>query len=124
MQSFVESTATKVGHEIVPSENHWYQCSRPRGSQAHCFNRQEQTILALFRSGHLKSMKFSEGMPVVQNVDKITENFEVDWHVSSRSITQKLKLGHKMLFHVLIMEVEIGGVTIYRLFGEFRRAHS
>ncbi|GFV71320.1 uncharacterized protein TNCV_1476251 [Trichonephila clavipes] len=27
-------------------------------------------------------------------------------------------------FHVLIVKVEIGGVAIYRLFGEFRRANS
>ncbi|GFX31071.1 histone-lysine N-methyltransferase SETMAR [Trichonephila clavipes] len=33
--------------------------------------------------------------PVVKNVDKITEITEVDRHVSSRSITQKLKFDHK-----------------------------
>ncbi|GFV19416.1 uncharacterized protein TNCV_3663491 [Trichonephila clavipes] len=42
-------------------EHHWYQCSHPEGSLDHGFNRQEQTILTRFRSGHLKSMKFSEG---------------------------------------------------------------
>ncbi|GFW28847.1 histone-lysine N-methyltransferase SETMAR [Trichonephila clavipes] len=35
------------------------------------------------------------GWPVVENVDKITEIIEVDRHVSSRSITQKLKFDHK-----------------------------
>ncbi|GFV63598.1 uncharacterized protein TNCV_625931 [Trichonephila clavipes] len=41
-------------------ERHWYQCSRPGGSLAHDFTRQDQTLLARFRSGHIKSMKFSE----------------------------------------------------------------
>ncbi|GFU45243.1 uncharacterized protein TNCV_4236481 [Trichonephila clavipes] len=44
-----------------PPEHHWYQCSRPGGYLAHGFNRQEQTIQARFRSGHLKSVKFSKG---------------------------------------------------------------
>ncbi|GFY29692.1 histone-lysine N-methyltransferase SETMAR [Trichonephila clavipes] len=35
------------------------------------------------------------GRPVVENVDKITEVIEVDRHVSSRSIAQKLKIDHK-----------------------------
>ncbi|GFW62601.1 histone-lysine N-methyltransferase SETMAR [Trichonephila clavipes] len=35
------------------------------------------------------------GRPVVENVDKITEIIEVDRHVSSRSITQELKINHK-----------------------------
>ncbi|GFX80700.1 uncharacterized protein TNCV_758071 [Trichonephila clavipes] len=38
-----------------------YQCSRPGGSLAHDFTRQGQTLLVRFRSGHIKSMKFSEG---------------------------------------------------------------
>ncbi|GFY17521.1 RNase H domain-containing protein [Trichonephila clavipes] len=42
-------------------EHHWYQCSRPGGSLAHGFTRQHQTLLVCFRSGHIKSMKFSEG---------------------------------------------------------------
>ncbi|GFW57590.1 uncharacterized protein TNCV_2925091 [Trichonephila clavipes] len=42
-------------------EHHWYQRSRPRGSLALSFNRQEQTLLARFRSNHVKTMKFSEG---------------------------------------------------------------
>ncbi|GFW93870.1 RNase H domain-containing protein [Trichonephila clavipes] len=44
-----------------PPEHHWYQGSRPGGSLAHGFTRQNQTLLARFRSGHIKSMKFSEG---------------------------------------------------------------
>ncbi|GFU08336.1 histone-lysine N-methyltransferase SETMAR [Trichonephila clavipes] len=35
------------------------------------------------------------GRPVIENVDKITEKIEVDRHVSSRSITQELKIDHK-----------------------------
>ncbi|GFW25253.1 RNase H domain-containing protein [Trichonephila clavipes] len=46
---------------IIPPEHHWYECSRPRGSMAHSFTRQIQTLLARFRSAHLKTMKFSEG---------------------------------------------------------------
>ncbi|GFV78374.1 histonelysine Nmethyltransferase SETMARlike [Trichonephila clavipes] len=33
--------------------------------------------------------------PVIKNVDKITEIIEFDRHVSSRSITQELKIDHK-----------------------------
>ncbi|GFW94416.1 uncharacterized protein TNCV_2701371 [Trichonephila clavipes] len=46
---------------IVPPQHHWYQCSRPGGSLAHGFKRQDQTLLARFRGGYLKTMKFSEG---------------------------------------------------------------
>ncbi|GFS69872.1 uncharacterized protein TNCV_3101761 [Trichonephila clavipes] len=46
---------------LPPPEHHWYQCSRPGGSLAHGFTRQDQTLLARFQSGHIKSMKFSEG---------------------------------------------------------------
>ncbi|GFS68459.1 histone-lysine N-methyltransferase SETMAR [Trichonephila clavipes] len=41
------------------------------------------------------------GKHVVENVDKITEIIEVDWHVSSRSITQKLKINHKTVLNHL-----------------------
>ncbi|GFX97099.1 transposase [Trichonephila clavipes] len=33
-------------------------------------------------------------MPVVENVNKVTEIFEVDQHVSSRSIARELKIDH------------------------------
>ncbi|GFU41513.1 DUF4817 domain-containing protein [Trichonephila clavipes] len=46
---------------IPPSEHHRYQCSHPGGSLVHGFTRQDQTLLARFRSGYLKTMKFSEG---------------------------------------------------------------
>ncbi|GFV96184.1 uncharacterized protein TNCV_1871441 [Trichonephila clavipes] len=46
---------------LPPPEHQWYQCSRPGGSLAHGFTIQDQTLLARFRSGHIKSMKFSEG---------------------------------------------------------------
>ncbi|GFX81788.1 histone-lysine N-methyltransferase SETMAR [Trichonephila clavipes] len=39
------------------------------------------------------------GRPVVENVDKITEIIEVNWHVSSRSIAQKLKIDHKTVLN-------------------------
>ncbi|GFV71638.1 uncharacterized protein TNCV_3534291 [Trichonephila clavipes] len=42
-------------------EQHWYQCSRLGCSLAHGFTRQDQTLLARFRSGHIETMKFSEG---------------------------------------------------------------
>ncbi|GFW02476.1 uncharacterized protein TNCV_2454921 [Trichonephila clavipes] len=32
-----------------PPEHHWYQCSRPGGSLAHGFTRQDKTLLARFR---------------------------------------------------------------------------
>ncbi|GFX50407.1 histone-lysine N-methyltransferase SETMAR [Trichonephila clavipes] len=35
--------------------------------------------------------------PIVENVDKITEIIEVDWHVSCRSIAQELKIDHKTI---------------------------
>ncbi|GFX03086.1 retrovirus-related Pol polyprotein from transposon 297 [Trichonephila clavipes] len=44
-----------------PPEHHWYLCSRPGGSRAHGLTRQDPALLARFRSGHIKSMKFSEG---------------------------------------------------------------
>ncbi|GFV63613.1 uncharacterized protein TNCV_626081 [Trichonephila clavipes] len=46
---------------LPPPEHHRYQCYRPGGSLAHGFIRQDQTLLAHFRSGHIKTMKFSEG---------------------------------------------------------------
>ncbi|GFV34182.1 histone-lysine N-methyltransferase SETMAR [Trichonephila clavipes] len=39
-----------------------------------------------------------KGRPVVENVAKITETIEVDWHVSSRSIVQELKIDDKKGF--------------------------
>ncbi|GFU47555.1 uncharacterized protein TNCV_2442851 [Trichonephila clavipes] len=46
---------------LFPPEPHWYQCSRPGGSLAHGFTRQDQTLLARFLSSLIKTMKFSEG---------------------------------------------------------------
>ncbi|GFW82314.1 histone-lysine N-methyltransferase SETMAR [Trichonephila clavipes] len=37
------------------------------------------------------------GRPVVENVDKITEIIDADRHVSSRSITQELRIDHKIV---------------------------
>ncbi|GFY24387.1 histone-lysine N-methyltransferase SETMAR [Trichonephila clavipes] len=41
------------------------------------------------------------GRPVVESVDKITEIIEVDLHVSSRSITQELKIDYKTVLNHL-----------------------
>ncbi|GFY32908.1 RNase H domain-containing protein [Trichonephila clavipes] len=46
---------------ITPLEHDWCPCSHSGGSVAHGFTRQDETILARFRSGHLKTMKFFEG---------------------------------------------------------------
>ncbi|GFT06507.1 uncharacterized protein TNCV_3356321 [Trichonephila clavipes] len=46
---------------LSPQEHHWYQCYRSGGSPAQDLSRQDQTLLAHFRSGHIKTMKFSEG---------------------------------------------------------------
>ncbi|GFX00558.1 hypothetical protein TNCV_2235651 [Trichonephila clavipes] len=35
------------------------------------------------------------GMPVVENVEKITEKIDVDQHVSSPNIAQELKIDHE-----------------------------
>ncbi|GFY10060.1 histone-lysine N-methyltransferase SETMAR [Trichonephila clavipes] len=40
------------------------------------------------------------GRPVVENVNKITEIIEVDWHVSS-SVAQELKINHKIVLNHL-----------------------
>ncbi|GFV82330.1 uncharacterized protein TNCV_3443201 [Trichonephila clavipes] len=48
-------------YALMPVEHHLYQCSRPGGSLAQGFSKQDQTLLARFRSGQIKSMKFSEG---------------------------------------------------------------
>ncbi|GFW31992.1 histone-lysine N-methyltransferase SETMAR [Trichonephila clavipes] len=55
-----------------------------------------------FRSGifYVKDAPHT-GRPVVQNVDKITEIIEVDWHVRSPNIAQELKIGHKTLLRHL-----------------------
>ncbi|GFU77465.1 histone-lysine N-methyltransferase SETMAR [Trichonephila clavipes] len=42
------------------------------------------------------------GRPVIENFGKITEIIEVDWHVSSRSIAQKLKIDHKTVLNHLL----------------------
>lgn len=52
---------------IVPPVHHWYQYPRPGGSLAQGFNRQEQTTLARFRSGHLQTLKFIEGSRSFEN---------------------------------------------------------
>ncbi|GFQ71615.1 histone-lysine N-methyltransferase SETMAR [Trichonephila clavata] len=47
--------------------------------------------------------RFHSGMPVVENVLKITEMIEIDRHISSRSTCQELKINHKtILSHLYI----------------------
>ncbi|GFW75383.1 transposable element Tc3 transposase [Trichonephila clavipes] len=70
-QIFLECIPSHIdlkGNEIVDTlakdgayEHHWYQCSLPGGSLAHSLTRQNQILLARFRSGHIKSMQFSNG---------------------------------------------------------------
>ncbi|GFW51321.1 histone-lysine N-methyltransferase SETMAR [Trichonephila clavipes] len=45
--------------------------------------------------------QFRSGMTVVENVHKVTEMIEVDRHVSSRSITQEIKIDHKTVLNLL-----------------------
>ncbi|GFU64787.1 histonelysine Nmethyltransferase SETMARlike [Trichonephila clavipes] len=50
-------------------------------------------------------MHLAQAGSIVENVDKITEIIEVDRHVSSRSITQGLKIDHKaVLSHLRKVE--------------------
>ncbi|CAL1262169.1 unnamed protein product [Larinioides sclopetarius] len=44
---------------IVPPVHHWYQGNRPGGCLALKCSRQGQTAISRFRSGHLKSMMYS-----------------------------------------------------------------
>ena len=41
------------------------------------------------------------GTPAVVNVDKIMENIEIDRHVSSRNIAQKLNINHQTVLNHL-----------------------
>ncbi|GFV43735.1 histone-lysine N-methyltransferase SETMAR [Trichonephila clavipes] len=57
------------------------------------------------------------GRSIVENVDKITEIIEVEPHVSSRSIAQELKIGHKtVLSHLRKVgfkkKLEFGAIPI------------
>ncbi|GFU43341.1 histone-lysine N-methyltransferase SETMAR [Trichonephila clavipes] len=49
----------------------------------------------------VKGLPLPVGMPVVNNVNKITEMIELDWHVSNRSIAQELKINHKTVLNHL-----------------------
>lgn len=48
-----------------------------------------------FRSGIFDVEDAPRTRPVVENVAKISEIVEVEWDVSSRSISQELKIYHK-----------------------------
>ncbi|GFU48986.1 histone-lysine N-methyltransferase SETMAR [Nephila pilipes] len=55
-----------------------------------------------FRSGIFDVIDAScTGRPVTENVDKITEIFEVNRHVISLSIIQELKIDHKIVLNHL-----------------------
>ncbi|GFX95360.1 histone-lysine N-methyltransferase SETMAR [Trichonephila clavipes] len=41
------------------------------------------------------------GRSVVENIDTITEIIKVDWHVSSRSIAEELKINYKTVLSYL-----------------------
>ncbi|GFV07604.1 uncharacterized protein TNCV_4941082 [Trichonephila clavipes] len=51
---FIENTYNPVHHKVSHG-------GLLRSSLAHGFTSQDQTLLARFRSGHIKTMKFSEG---------------------------------------------------------------
>ncbi|GFW33309.1 hypothetical protein TNCV_2859861 [Trichonephila clavipes] len=46
------------------------------------------------RGGQHHKMRLAQAGFFVENVDKTTERIEIDRHVSSRSITQELKINH------------------------------
>lgn len=55
-----------------------------------------------FRFGNMEVEDESRsGKPIVENVDKITEIVESDWHVSIYSIAQELKIGQKTVWNHL-----------------------
>ncbi|GBO31503.1 hypothetical protein AVEN_161380-1 [Araneus ventricosus] len=45
---------------LIPPEHHWYQGSRPCGCLSIDCRRRDQTILARFLSGHIRSLTFSD----------------------------------------------------------------
>ncbi|GBN76490.1 hypothetical protein AVEN_209897-1 [Araneus ventricosus] len=45
---------------LIPPEHHWYQGSRLGGSLSIDCSRRDQTILTRFRSGHIRSLTFSD----------------------------------------------------------------
>ncbi|GFY12522.1 histone-lysine N-methyltransferase SETMAR [Trichonephila clavipes] len=60
-----------------------------------------------FRSGNFDVKDAPHtGRPVVENVDKLTEIIEVDRYVSSRSITQKLKIHHKTILKTICAKLD------------------
>ena len=45
----------------APPLHHWYKSSRPEGSLTLACSKRDQTALTRFLSGHLRTMKYSEG---------------------------------------------------------------
>ncbi|GFT25056.1 uncharacterized protein TNCV_179681 [Trichonephila clavipes] len=69
----LQTLNTRIRPLGLPPEPHW--CSG--GSLTHGFTRQDQTLLARFRSGHIKTMTFSEGR----------KSFEMCTNCSSEPVT-------------------------------------
>ncbi|GFU23675.1 histone-lysine N-methyltransferase SETMAR [Trichonephila clavipes] len=82
---------TKIVHDIYGADTVTANCVQ------FCFRR--------FRSGIFDVKDAPRtGRPVIKNVDKITEIIEVYRHVSSRSMTQELKINSKAaLSHLCIV---------------------
>ncbi|GFT68396.1 uncharacterized protein TNCV_659841 [Trichonephila clavipes] len=45
--------------------------------------------------------QFHPGMSILENVNKTTEMIEIDWHASSHSIAQELKIDHTAVLNHL-----------------------
>ncbi|GFW07691.1 RNase H domain-containing protein [Trichonephila clavipes] len=59
--SELHSTYINNKQSTVPPAHYWYEAKRPGGSLFLQCNRQEQTILTHFRSGHLRTLTFRDG---------------------------------------------------------------
>lgn len=66
---------------FVPPEHQWYQCSRPGGSLYSGLKRQDQTTLARFRSGHLRSLIFPDGYKSFETCSKCSSDQASPEHI-------------------------------------------
>ncbi|GFU94122.1 histone-lysine N-methyltransferase SETMAR [Trichonephila clavipes] len=57
------------------------------------------TVIA--QCAQFRFRRFRSGIPVVENVDKITETIEVDRHASSCNIAQEPKIDYKTVLNYL-----------------------
>ncbi|PRD28982.1 UNVERIFIED_CONTAM: hypothetical protein NCL1_30792 [Trichonephila clavipes] len=90
---------------LVPSEHHWYQCSRFGGSLNHGFKRQDQTLLARFRSGHLKIMEFSEGFKSFGMCTNCSSELASPVHIFECLVLTKQELADDPLLVLGFLEV-------------------